>query len=842
MTKNKSIRPILALELNSIKKTIFLDKNTYSLGRNSINSIVIHHRIVSRVHATLLKVSYRGMEEKHDIFWIIDGDLKGKRSTNGIFVNGKKCLSSELKPGDLILLGGVEVKAKYDLIDTNTKTLLSLSKENEDNIEQKKDSLKEEDKSTYVSEEANHQEPLTEEFIAKISSVKDLLPYPIVEIDSTGEITEINSKAQETFTDLEELKSEHPILENLNTIFEENKTNLLVRKITVDSKTFTQYAYCLDNDNVIRSYLLDVKKRQELQLTLKESDELYLNLIKQISEGIFLLDVVSKKILDANPAYCNLLGYSLEELLELTIYDIIGIDRDILQKDLQKIIKEKTPFIRESIHRGKNNSFIHVEVSVSMVIYATKQVICFAVRNITERKRGEEILRYQASHDLLTNLPNQRLFSDQLSTLLSNAKNTDEIIALIFIKLDRFKNINYTLGHNIGDKLLQSFSQRIKDCLRSGDTLARWGGDEFTILLPEIDNADNVANISQGILEKVKKQFKIDPYKINLNISMGIAIYPHDGNNALKLLKNADAALFYAQQKMGTNYKFYRPEMTLKAEENFRLENLLYLAIVKEELKLLYQPQINVKNGEITCLEVFVQWIHPELGEISSEEFLSIAQESNLIYNLNMWIIKTACKQNKTWQKDGLPLIKVAVKLYAHVLQEQDFLAEITEIFSETELDPNYLELEIKETNIVENWVLVRTTLKDLLQMGVNIALDDFGSGYSSLNYLKKFAFQKLKISESFLENLDTEQENWGIISAIITLALGFNMKIIATDIKTLEEMEMLVNLQCELMQGELFCKPLNLNEIIDLLLGAEEQYTKIIDQKLVFDLSKIRS
>lgn len=846
MSKTNSFRHILALELNNLRKTISLDKNTYSLGRNSTNSIVIHHRVISRNHATLLKVSYQETEKKNDVFWIIDGDLKGNRSTNGIYINGKKCLSHELKPGDLILFGGIEVKAKYDIVDTSTKTFLSLFKDDSpfnelDTEGADTESLKESNKSTFVELEEEENEPLTEEFIAKINSVQDLLPFPIIEINMEGEITEINAAAEQEFSNIKEINLEHPILKNIKQIFEDNTANLLVRKVIIDHQKFIQYAHCLDENKLIRSYVLDFKKRQQLQLALGEGEKRYHHLVKQISEGIFLVDAVTKKILDANPAYCNLVGYSLDEILDLNIYHLIGIDQDIVQQDLQNIIKEKIPFIRESTHRHKNNSLINVEVNVSLIIYESKEVLCFAVRDIGERKRVEEILRYQASHDLLTGLPNQKLFSEQLSTFLSNAKNSDEILALMFIKLDRFKNINYALGHNIGDQLLQNFAKRMKACLRPIDILARWGGNEFTVLLPEIDNADNVANLSQTILERIKEPFTIENYKLHINVSLGIALYPQHGKDAVNLLKNADAALYYTMQKIGNKYQFFDPKMIDKAVENIQLENLLNLAITKDKLELLYQPQIDVKTGEIIEYEATVRWPDLTLGEIPSEQFLPIAQESGLIVPLNYWMIKTACKQNQIWQENGLPSISIGIKLYPHCLQDQNLLSNIADILAESRLDPNFLDLEIQETNMIQNWASSRTKLRDLLKMGVKISMDDFGSGDSSLNYLRKFPFHKLKIASTFIHNLDQEPENLAIISAIITLALSFNMKVVAKGVGSVEQMELLMNLQCEHMLGKLFSNPLNLEMATHFLSGKQDALTKIINKKTIFDMLSVK-
>jgi diguanylate cyclase (GGDEF)-like protein/PAS domain S-box-containing protein len=839
--QNNAVHHILAIELNGLRKNIFLRKNTYSIGRNSTNSIVIHHKLVSRNHATLLKVTYQTKQNNQDIFWIVDGDLQGNRSTNGIFVNGKRCLSSELKPGDIILFGGIEVKAKYNIANINSQFFLNNKKEqiNQNNLEKFTKS-----QPILVSKKEINIEPLTEEFIARINSIKESLSYPIVDINLEGKITKLNSEAKEICSDLNSYHSiniEHPIINKLTSIFRDNKINLLIREIKIGSKIFTQYAHYLDHKKLIRSYLLDQQKRQQFNLTLRESEERYRSLIKQIDEGIVFVDILSKKILDANPAYCELLGYSWEEIIQLTIYDLISINRDILQKDLQRIIQERTPFIRESVHSCKDGSLVNVEVNVSLIVYDGKEAVCLIVKDITERKRTEEKLRYQASHDPLTNLPNQHFFREYLSISLANAKKTNQLLGLMFIKLQRFKIINYSLGHLFGDRLLQIFAKRIKSSLRFGDAIAHWGGDEFTILLPEINNSAQIANISQIILDQLKEPFIIGKKIIHVSISIGIAIYPDHGKDTTTLLKNADAALYYTQQKMGSKYQFYTPKMTFKAQEKFSLENQIYQALKQGQFQLLYQPEINVTTGEICSLEATINWSDLKLGDLVAEEFFSIAEESTLIIPLNKWIIRTACQQNMIWQEHKIPPVVVNVPLWQRYLQQNNCIADITKILTETGLDPNFLELNLQEKDFQNIGKNSCQNLQDLSEMKVRISLDNFGLG-SSFSLIKKFTFNKIKIAEKFVQNIEIESENTTIISAIVTLGLGFNLKVISKGVSNLQQLQILHNLQCQEIQGTLFGNPLNSEAATHFLGGEAQNFTKIVNNKTIFDLSKLNN
>ncbi|MGK7874159.1 MAG: EAL domain-containing protein [Xenococcaceae cyanobacterium] len=429
--------------------------------------------------------------------------------------------------------------------------------------------------------------------------------------------------------------------------------------------------------------------------------------------------------------------------------------------------------------------------------------------DITERKRSEEMLHYQAFHDLLTDLPNRKLFNDQLSTALVNARRNQNPMAVMFLDIDRFKNINDSLGHAIGDQLLQGFAKRLKSCLRSGDTVARWGGDEFTVLLPQISSAEDVAKLGKRILDSLKPAFKLEEYELYIRSSIGIAIYPQDGKDASTLLKNADAALYRAKERGRNNYQFYNPAINSQACVSLRLENLLYQALEREEFLVYYQPQVNIETGNICGVESLLRWQHPTLGLISPGQFISLAEETDLIILMDEWVLKTACAQNRAWQKAGLPPLRVAVNLSPREFQQNNLVAMVARVLDETGLDPQFLELEITETTIMQDVDLTLEILLDLVQMGVHISMDDFGTGYSCLSYLKKFPFHTLKIDQSFVQDLRDDLQNKAIISAVIALGRALNLRVIAEGVETPQQLELLQSLQCEEMQGYLFSKPL---------------------------------
>jgi len=355
MNEISTVRHILVIESNIGKKNFFLDKNTYSLGRSATNSIVLYHRIVSRNHATLLRVSYEGIERNNTIFWIIDGDLKGNRSTNGIYVNGNRCLFHQLQPGDLILLGGVEVRAKYDIIDLNSRSFYSVTKDNYLPVIKNESTNLEQDKSTSIATRQLNKEPLIEEFARVIKDYKKTTDCYYLIIDSQGKIREISDLLKETLSDIEVLKFEHPLFQDFNFGLPENHHQFLIRDFSVENKQFTQYIYYSEKTDLITTYLLTRNQKQDLDIKLRENEERYFNIIKQISEGIFFLDIEKQKVIEVNQAYCQLIGYSEKELLQLNLAEIFAIDQKILASDLQFVTANKTVLLRESAQRRKDN-------------------------------------------------------------------------------------------------------------------------------------------------------------------------------------------------------------------------------------------------------------------------------------------------------------------------------------------------------------------------------------------------------------------------------------------------------------------------------------------------------
>ncbi len=437
-------------------------------------------------------------------------------------------------------------------------------------------------------------------------------------------------------------------------------------------------------------------------------------------------------------------------------------------------------------------------------------------RDITDRKAAEHRIQYLAYYDDLTGLPNRTLLQDRLDKAVADARRQKHKVALLFLDLDGFKDINDSLGHSAGDLLLQGVAERLKKWGREQDTVARLGGDEFLGMLTYIRDVPGVAVAAERLMDVLDGPFVIQGHSLHVNCSVGISIFPENGEDGESLIKNADAAMYSAKQSGRRSFRFFTEELNTQAVERLTLENGLRSALARAELFLMYQPQMNIVTGKITGLEALLRWHHPELGLVPPAKFVRIAENTGLILPIGEWVLSTACSQVRKWQKDGFPGVTVAVNVSAIQFRQACFCGLVRKVLQETGLAPQYLELELTESLLLTNAELMVSVVQELRDIGVTLAIDDFGTGYSNFGYLRRLQISKLKIDRSFISDVATNPDVAAITAAIISMAKNMRLKVIAEGVEDEAQMLFLRAHQCDEIQGYYFSKPLAVDDVAD--------------------------
>ncbi len=558
----------------------------------------------------------------------------------------------------------------------------------------------------------------------------------------------------------------------------------------------------------------DLTDHKKAELALQESEEKFRMLFNNAIDPILLFEVsddgMPGKFLEVNDIACSKLGYSREELLGMNLFDV-STPEDI--NDLPKIFKkllqqEHATF--EKIHIAKNGLKIPVEINSHVFHWNGRRFVQAIARDITDRKRAEETIRRQAYYDILTNLPNRNLFKDRLEQAMKQAHRNKQILGVIVLDLDRFKNINETLGHILGDKLLVAVAERLLGVLNESETIARFGGDEFTLLLPQVTSIEEATQHAQKIIELLAAPFKLSNHELHVTTSIGMAFYPDDGENSEILLKNAETAMYRAKEQGRNNYQLYASVMNVSAFKQLLMENSLRRALGKEEFVVYYQPQIDIKTQKLVGAEALVRWQHPDLGLVFPTEFIGLAEETGLIVPIGEWVIRKVCAQNKKWQDAGFEKVCISVNLSARQFQQRNLVATISHILQETALDPQCLGMEITESIAMKNADFTISALNELKKMGIHLSLDDFGTGYSSLSYLKRFPLETLKIDRSFVRDITTDPNDAAIVTAVIALAHSLKLSVVAEGVETEGQLNFLKNHDCNYVQGYIFSHPLS--------------------------------
>ncbi len=558
---------------------------------------------------------------------------------------------------------------------------------------------------------------------------------------------------------------------------------------------------------------------------LEQSERLHRFLVENSPDLIYTLDDQGR-FLFVNNRFETLLGYTREEMLGRHYTTVIfDEDRDLVRYHFNE---------RRSDSRATANVEVKLKPKEERTRFGHRCVVAMlsavgiygdalpgqggvggrfmgtygVARDITDRKIAEEMISFQAFHDHLTQLPNRRLFKDRLELAITQARRNGGMVGVMFVDLDRFKLVNDTYGHAEGDELLKSVAQALRRCVRAGDTLARQGGDEFTILLPDIGHADDLVRVADKIMDELRSPFHVAGEDFRATASVGIAVYPRDGDTADLLLKNADIAMYKVKASGKNGYRFFTPEMNASYHARITLENDLRLAIQRSEFELYFQPQFSVMRKRIVGMEALVRWNHPEHGLLDPGGFIDLAEETGLIRAITDTVLAQACEQLARWRSMGHADLRIAVNVSPQEFDRNDVVDRITQHVERHRLPAESLEIEITENLLLHDVSSVIEKLRMLRDRGVRISIDDFGTGYSSLNYLRRFPINSIKLDQSFVRDLDEKNSSSPIVNAIVGIADGFDLKLLAEGVETDFQRRTLQDLGCDEMQGFLFSRP----------------------------------
>jgi diguanylate cyclase (GGDEF)-like protein/PAS domain S-box-containing protein len=576
---------------------------------------------------------------------------------------------------------------------------------------------------------------------------------------------------------------------------------------------------------LVTAAIRDITERKSMEDALfveKERAQVTLN---SIGDAVICTDR-SGNITFLNLAAQNMSGWSRQQAAGRPMREIFRLldasNREPVPNPMQTAVgKKQTLQLPSSCIFVRHDGFeIPVEDSVSLICDRDGQPdgAVIVLRDVSGAQAMALLMTHSAQHDFLTGLPNRLLLNDRVNRAIALSSRQKKKAAVLFLDLDGFKHINDSLGHPAGDKLLQSIAKRLVDCVRGSDTVTRQGGDEFVILLLEVEQSQDAAIVARRMLAAVAEAHSINQHDLHITASIGVSIYPDDGGDAEALIKNADTAMYQAKENGRQNFQFFKPAMNVRAVERQSIEESLRRALERQEFALHYQPKVDLKTGEITGAEALLRWNHPLRGSVSPAQFIPVAEDCGLILPIGNWVLLEACKQARAWLDAGLPLTTMAVNISAVEFRDDRFLAGVFGILDETGWDPRYLELELTESVLMKRAESTESILRALKARGIRLAVDDFGTGYSSLSYLRKFPIDALKIDQSFVRQITTVPDETTIVAAVISMGRSLNLRVVAEGVETQAELAFLQTHQCDEAQGYYFSKPVKPEDFAKLL------------------------
>jgi diguanylate cyclase (GGDEF)-like protein/PAS domain S-box-containing protein len=563
---------------------------------------------------------------------------------------------------------------------------------------------------------------------------------------------------------------------------------------------------------LVTAAIRDISVRKAAEKHLAQMESRYRGLLEAAPDAMVVVNQRGEIVL-LNVQAEKQFGYRRDELIGQKVKNIIpeGFAERLIADALRSTEDALSQQIGTGIEltgRRRDGSEFPIEIMLSPLESAEEILVTAAIRDITTRRKAEAQMIHSSEHDFLTGLPNRMLLNDRVNQAIRLAGRYRRKVAVLFLDLDGFKHINDSLGHPVGDKLLQSIAKRLLDCVRGSDTVSRQGGDEFVVLLSEEEHSEDASMTVRRMLQAVAEAHSVDQHDLHVTSCVGVSVYPDDGLDAETLIKNADTAMYQAKENGPQTYQFFKPAMNVRAVERQAIEEMLRRALERQEFALHYQPKINLKTGEISGAEALLRWTHPTRGPISPTRFIPVAEDCGLILQIGNWVLHEACKQARAWVDAGLPLGTMAVNISAMQLRDENFVESVFAILKDTGLNPSSLELELTESVLMKHAESAASILKALRARGVQLAVDDFGTGYSSLSYLRKFPIDTLKIDQSFVGQITTVPDETIIVSAVIGMGRSLKLRVIAEGVETQEQLAFLQAQQCDEAQGYLFSRP----------------------------------
>lgn len=569
----------------------------------------------------------------------------------------------------------------------------------------------------------------------------------------------------------------------------------------------SQLVHCDEQHPIYLSQLVDLSAQKQAE----QQTKLLGQFLEHMNDGIYVVDSQTAKIINCNHIAHARLGYSREELLKLNVSQINHeLTLDKVWPEYVRQVKSNTVVTREGCHTRKDGSNFPIEGNISFITDGEQSYLLAVIRDISHRKAQEQLIWKQANYDPLTNLPNRRLINDRLQQAILGANRNQTRVAILFLDLDRFKAVNDSLGHNMGDQLLVETSKRLIACIRDTDTLARLGGDEFTIILPDIKHRLNIDKVAGKVLSCFQDMFLLGTHKVFITTSIGVSIYPDNGADGASLLKSADQAMYSAKACGRNSYQYFTPSIQRQAREKANIATALHGALKKDQFYLVYQPIQTLKNNHIGKAEALLRWQSDKYGDISPREFIPIAEETGLIVEIGDWVFHQVVKQMVSWREQGMPLFQISINTAPIQFSHPSSLVDKwLDIMQKNNLDSDAIALEISESSLVSAQASVCEKLLSLHSQQVEIHLDDFGSGYSSLHNLKQREIDIIKLDEQFISHLQHDKDSQILCETLIKLAHKLNMGVIGKNVETEQQKNILQQLQCDYIQGHVLSQPL---------------------------------